>query len=66
MRLSKWRVPGNGWCYQEGEFRIRGDSADQLIANLAAHRKSNGKEIGDPWQDIQNQVLEEHPSLGII
>lgn len=63
MRISKGLTPPGGWSYQEGEYWIHGAEADDLIANLAAHRKNNGHEVGDPWADITAQKCYRNPEI---
>lgn len=60
-KISEWLIPPGGWYFQEGAFKIEGQTFSDLVVNLRTHRKSNGKPEGDPVREIHDQISSRWP-----
>ena len=67
MAISHQVRPNGGWKY----FESRTDTTiitltwDDLVKAVADHRKSNGIPMGNPEQEVDEQLSKLHPSLVI-
>lgn len=56
--VTKGLTPKGGWHFKEGELIIRDETFDQLVLAVVAHRINNGKPMGHPAQEIEQQIEE--------
>lgn len=59
---SKNLVPPGGWYFEQGRYRIQGQTFGELANNVTAHRASNGIEIGDVESEIEAYTSQRWPS----
>lgn len=60
---SKNVVPPGGWYFEQGRYRIQGETWAALVANVAAHRTSNGLPVGNVADEVENQICTRHPQF---
>lgn len=63
MRISHHLVPPLGWIYRQDGIILREQTFDDLVKLLLSHRKENNIAIGDPIQDIEDQIADEYPNF---
>lgn len=63
MRISHSLTPPGGWIYEEDGIIVYGQTWDELLTNVINHRVSNGKELGRPDDEIEDQIAEKFPYL---
>lgn len=56
MALTKYIVPNGGWMFVDGDTVIKEDDLDKLVLAVVAHRINNGKDMGSPTQEIEDQI----------
>lgn len=61
--ISRHIIPHGGWWFQAGPYVIRGETYDDLRANVDAHYRNNHIEIGNVDQTIQKQIADRNPFL---
>lgn len=49
-------TPHGGWYFNEGKIIIKDDTFDKLVLAVVAHRVNNGKPVGRPSEEIQEQI----------
>lgn len=49
-------VPPGDYYFVEGKIIIKSDSRDNLILAVVAHRVNNGKPLGRPAEEIDDQT----------
>lgn len=60
-RISTQLVPPGGWRFSQDGVIFQEQDFQSLVNTVVAHRKSNGKPDGNPRQEIQDQICENHP-----
>lgn len=63
MRISKQVTPPGGWVYKQGDYLLKEDTRDSLVALVTEHRVSNGIAVGNVVEDIENQLAKNNPSI---
>lgn len=56
-RIPKDITPPGGWYYTEGKLIIKDETFDKLVLSLVAHRINNGKPLGHPSEEIEDQII---------
>lgn len=56
QKLVKDLTPSGGWYFNEGKIIIKDETFDKLVLALVAHRINNGKSMGNPAQEIEEQI----------
>lgn len=54
QRISRYIIPPTGWKFPNGRFWIEGETFDELLTNVIAHRAANGFPDGNAEQEIED------------
>lgn len=54
QRISRYIIPPTGWKYKNGNFWIEGETFDELLTNVIAHRAANGFPDGNAEQEVED------------
>lgn len=57
------RPPGGYYFIDEEGMRHEADNLPELVNNLIDYRARTGRDCGDPWTEIAEQILKRHPKL---
>lgn len=49
-------VPAGDFFFSEGKIIIKSDTFDNLVLAVVAHRINNGKPLGKPSEEIEEQI----------
>lgn len=49
-------VPPGDYFFSEGKIIIKSDTFDNLVLAVVAHRVNNGKPVGRPSAEIEEQI----------
>lgn len=49
-------VPHGDYYFVEGKIIIKDDTFDKLVLAVVAHRVNNGKPVGSPSKEIEEQI----------
>lgn len=54
--LMEALVPVGDYYFVEGKIIIKDDTFDKLVLAVVAHRINNGKTVGRPSEEIEEQI----------
>lgn len=57
------RPPGGYYFIDSEGMRFESEDLPRLIANLGNYRNRTGRDLGDPWVEVTEQILQRHPEL---
>lgn len=63
MRISRQLVPPGGWAYIQGDYKLQAQTFEALVDLVLNHRQSNGIEIGNVTEEVEEQIAESNPSI---